>query len=199
MRIVIIAIIGLLLYGCSEEKAYSPKPRMFPKVDYPEKAFIPFNQDYCQLTFDMPAYSNISQEKLFFDETPANPCWFDLEFKNFNGNLHFSYYPIDDRKSFDELVVDAFKFVEKHDIKANYRSETAIENQYGVSGILFDIEGPVATPIQFFLSDSTDHFIRASLYFNNKVEPDSMAPIYNFVREDVLRIIETITFKSMHQ
>ena len=193
MRYSIIIMI-LLIVGCKDEGVFSPKPRMYPKVEYPEKAYTIFDEDYCELTFERPVYTEINQERSFFDEEPLHPCWFDLSFPSLNGTLHFSYYPVDDRARFDELVGDAFTFVEKHDIKANYRTETIIENDHGLSGILFDISGPVASPTQFYLSDSTDHFIRASLYFNNKVEPDSMAPIYTFVREDIERMIATMKF-----
>ena len=194
MRILSIIWVILFVLGCAGDNVYAPKPRMYPKVFYPTKEYTSFNQSYCPLTFEMPLYAQVKQEQSFFEEKPVDPCWFDLEFKDFNGNIHFSYYPVEGQKSFDDLINDAFKFVEKHDIKANFRSETSVTNQQGVSGILFDIDGPVATPIQFFLTDSTEHFIRASLYFNNKVEPDSMAPVYEFVRQDVLRIIETMRF-----
>ncbi len=188
-------LLGIIIVSaCKEDTVYTPKPRMFPKVDYPEKSYITFDQDYCAMKFQMPAYAVVEKDTAFFDEKPAHPCWFDLYMKDFNGRLHFSYYPIEGQESYDKLVGDAFEFVEKHDIKANYRQETTIENKHGLSGILFDLEGPVASPIQFFLTDSTDHFIRASVYFYNQVEPDSMAPIYDYISEDVARIIETMSF-----
>jgi gliding motility-associated lipoprotein GldD len=190
--LILVFIIGMI--GCKEEGVYSPKPRMYPKVDYPEKSYTIFNETYCEMTFERPVYTEVKQEKSFFDEDPLHPCWFDITFPSLNGKLHFSYYPIDSRERFDELVGDAFTFVEKHDIKANYRTEILIENDQGLNGILFDIDGPVASPVQFYLSDSTRHFIRASLYFNNKVEPDSMAPIHAFVKEDIERVIETMKF-----
>ena len=196
MRIIITLLVISIVVGCAGDSVFTPKPRMYPKVFYPQKAYTVFQQNYCPMTFEIPVYAEVAREQSFFEEKPLDPCWFDLEFKELNGNLHFSYYPVKGQKSFDELIDDAFKFVEKHDVKANYRSETSVRNQQGVSGILFDIEGPVATPIQFFLTDSTTHFIRASLYFNNKVEPDSMAPIYEFVRQDVLRMIETMQFNQ---
>jgi gliding motility-associated lipoprotein GldD len=143
-----------------------------------------------------PDYARIVQDTLFFDEKPINPCWFDVEFLPFNGKLHCSYYPIMDQNGFEELISDAFTFVDKHDIKANYRAETQIMGKEGTGGILFEIDGPVATPIQFFLTDSTDHFIRGSLYFNNKVNPDSMAPVHQFVTEEIKKMLETLAFKS---
>ena len=193
MRYFILTII-ILMVACKDEGVYSPKPHMYPKVNYPAKEYSTFEEDYCDMTFEKPVYTQISQERSFFEEDPLHPCWFDVNFPSLNGSLHFSYYPVESRKRFDELVGDAFTFAEKHDIKANYRTETAIDNEHGLSGILFDISGPVASPIQFFLSDSTEHFIRASLYFNNKVQPDSMAPIYSFVREDIERMIATMNF-----
>lgn len=192
-NLILILIIGIT--ACKEDGVYSPKPRMYPKVDYPEKKYTLFDEEYCEMTFDRPVYTEVKQEESFFDEKPLNPCWFNIVFPSLNGQLYFSYFPIDSRERFDELVADAFTFVEKHDIKANYRTELLIENDQGLNGILFDIDGPVASPVQFYLSDSTRHFVRASLYFNNKVEPDSMAPIYAFVKEDIERMIKTMKFK----
>ena len=193
MRYFIIVI--LVVLGCKDTGVFTPKPRMYPKINYPERSYKTFEESYCEFTFEVPMYTVTDQEQSFFEEKPLNPCWFDLEIPDLNGQLHFSYYPIESRQRFDELVSDAFTFVEKHDIKANYRSETLLDTPQGLHGILFDIDGPVASPIQFFLTDSTAHFVRASLYFNNKVEPDSMAPVYAFVREDIERMIQTMRFK----
>ena len=194
MRISIIIIIISLFTACKSDHVYRPKPRLYPKVDFPDRNYINFDEDYCQLTFNYPDYSNIKQELQFFDEKPLDPCWFDIAYPPFNGNLHCSYYPIEGENTFDKLVNDAFTFVDKHDIKANYREETVLENKYGNTGILFEIDGPVATPIQFFLTDSIDHFFRGSLYFNNKVNPDSMKVVHEFVKADILRLIETLQF-----
>ena len=96
---------------------------------------------------------------------------------------------------FDKLVKDAFKLSGKHNIKANYRDEMVIKKENHVSGIIFDIAGPVASPTQFYLTDSTNHFLRGALYFNNRVEPDSMAPIYEFIKKDIAKLIETFSWQ----
>lgn len=194
MRISIIIIILSLFVACKGDNIYSPKPRLYPKVDFPDRNYIAFSEDYCQLTFQYPDYTKIVQESQFFDEDPIDPCWFDISYPPFNGSLHCSYYPISEENNFDKLVNDAFTFVDKHDIKANYREETVLENQYGNAGILFEIDGPVATPLQFFMTDSTNHFFRGSLYFKNKVNPDSMQVVHDFVKTDILQLIETFQF-----
>lgn len=65
----------------------------------------------------------------------------------------------------------------------------------GLSGFAFEMKGPAASPFQFFLSDSTNHFFRGALYFNTQARPDSLAPVYEFVREDLMKMIETFEWK----
>ena len=78
-----------------------------------------------------------------------------------------------------------------HNKKANYIDEMRIERAGNVSGFAFVIDGPAASPFQFYLTDSTQHFLRGALYFNTQARPDSMAPIYQFVEADILKMIET--------
>lgn len=196
MKYVIIVFLLVLFVSCNQEKVYAPKPRLYPKIDFPNRAYKPFQEDYCNFSFNMPAYGHVIKDSLFFEEKPLNPCWFDIVLPPFNGRLHFSYYPISSRAEYDKLVDDAFTFVEKHDIKANYRAENTISNKYDIGGIIFEIDGPVASPIQFFLTDTTTNFLRASLYFNNKVAPDSMKVVHEWVKEDVVQLISTFQFAT---
>lgn len=184
----------LCFLGCKDE-VLTPKPHQYPKINLPEKSYQTFSDSDCNLSFEYPIYANVEKDQSFFDEAPKNPCWFDIKIPSLNGSLHCSYYPIKDRANFDKLVSDAFEMVSKHRIKANYRDENVITKPNGVSGLLFTLEGPVASPMQFFLTDSTKHFFRASLYFNSKVNPDSMKVVHDFVREDVLKMIESFEWR----
>ena len=185
----------LLLGSCSEEPSYTPKPRAYPKVEYPERAYRQFDKDYCNFTFEYPTYAEVQQDTLFFNEKPAHPCWFDLFIPAFDSRLYFSYYPINRENTFEKLKNDAFELVEWHNKKANYIQDVPIKKEGGVSGFAFVIEGPAASPFQFYLTDSTDHFLRGSLYFNTQARPDSLKPIYKFVEQDILHMIETFQWK----
>lgn len=188
----IYSVVMLFLVSCGDQELGTPKPRMYPKVDYPERNSITFDESYCSMTFDYPDYFKVNQDKYFFDSNPVDPCWFDLQSTDLNSQLHCSYIPIKDRKHFDKLVQDAFKMTSKHNQKANYRKEQLIDNkEEKVYGMIFEHEGPVASPLQFFVTDSTSNFFRGSLYFKSKVNPDSIAPVYTFVKEDVLKLIES--------
>lgn len=195
-RSLIIGIIFILLTACVDEKIYVPKPRMFPKVEYPEKGYLHFEQAYCNLSFDYPSYGEIQQDMYFFDDKPENSCWFTIQLPSLNGSLHCSYLEIDSRERFDDLVNDSYEIASKHNIKANYRDELNLTNKHGVSGLMFDISGEVASQLQFFLTDTSQHFFRASLYFNDQVNADSIAPIYEFVKTDVMHLIETFKWEK---
>jgi gliding motility-associated lipoprotein GldD len=191
-----LSLILLTMYSCVNEQVNTPKPRMYPRVIYPEQTYNKFLLDVCNFTFEKPAYAKVKTGIKFFNETSSHPCWFDLELEEFQGAIHFSYNPIEDSKSLDKFVSDAFRIVEQHNTKAEYREEVLIENPNGVNGLLFNLEGPVASPINFFLTDTTNHFVRASLYFNSSVDPDSIAPVLDFVSKDIQKILETFEWKE---
>lgn len=194
-RILCWVLLLIIVVGCGEETARAPKPRMYPRVIYPVKSFRDFDTSYCDLTFRYPVYSSFQRDSFIFEGQPVHDCWFDLKNESINTSLHCSYYQITKEKDLSALINDAFNIAGKHNIKANYRKETIIQNKNGVKGILFDIEGPVASPIQFYLTDEKSHFFRASLYFNSRVNPDSTAPVLKFVKADIDTLIASFNWK----
>ena len=86
--------------------------------------------------------------------------------------------------------------VQKHNIKASYIEEFPIQKSESVLGFAFNIEGPAASPFQFYLSDNKQHFLRGALYFNTQARPDSLAPIFNFVKEDIMKMINTFEWQE---
>ena len=193
-------IFFMLIFGlssCNEELVFTPKPRAFPKINFPERSFQEFDMDFCQFSFEYPSYAQIQKDTLFFDETPVDPCWFDLYVPVFDAKVHCSYYPIDKQNTLEKLQSDAFNLANKHNIKANYIDELPLEKPNGVSGFVFSIEGPVASPFQFYLTDQDEkHFLRGSLYFNTQSRPDSLAPVFDFMKEDLMHLINTFAWKK---
>lgn len=195
-RYIIYMTVTLLLLACTSEQAPTPKPRTYPRIDFPEKNYHNKTVDQCKFSFDIPKYAVIKKEQNFFKGDTPDPCWFDINFEGFNGKLHCSYYPINNSTSFDSLVSDAFELVGKHRIKANYRDEFRVEKENGVSGLLFELGGPVASPMQFFLTDTSHHFFRGALYFDNKVNPDSMRIVHEFIKEDISKLIDSFSWNQ---
>lgn len=192
MKLIYTFIFILLLSACGGDKVYTPKPRMYPRVMYPEKTYEVKEMDYCDFSFRVPSYMKVIQDQYFYDDKVIDPCWFDLKVRELNATLHCSYYPVTSQKALDTLINDAFKVTNKHNIKANYIEEALVYNPKDrVYGLVFDVDGPVASPVQFYLTDSTHHFFRASLYFDSKVNPDSTAPVLKFLHQDIDTLIST--------
>lgn len=160
---------------------------------YPEKAYKPFDEHYCNFTFDQPVYSVIEQDTAYFDEKPKDPCWFNISVPALNAKIYCSYYPIRSRSDFDKFVSDAFVMTNKHTVKATYIDELPVQRPADkVYGVVFNVEGPAASSYQFFLTDSTKHFLRGSLYFNTEARPDSLAPVVAFMRQDLDRMVMSL-------
>lgn len=185
----------MFIQGC-DDTIVVPKPRAYPRVDYPLKAYQPFDAGFCAFTFDQPVYAKVEQDTTFFEGKPASDCWFNLTVPELNAKIYCSYYDIRNRQDLDEYVADAFELTNKHNIKANYIDEIAIHRPDDrVHGVVFEVEGAVASSYQFFLTDSTRHFLRGALYFDTQTRPDSLAPVIQFMKADLNRMVETLKWK----
>jgi gliding motility-associated lipoprotein GldD len=152
---------------------------------FPDRIPGTINLNECPFTFDFPTYAQVNRNTTYFDEATPHPCWFDLHLPDFNADLFLSYHPISSRKDFDKLVGDSYKIANQINRRSDYMEESSIKNNRGVSGMKFLFEGAAASPIHFYLSDTTQHFVKGALYYNEKVRPDSLLPATEFIMEDI--------------
>ncbi len=190
----------LQLLGCREEPIYYPKPRAFPKFSLPEREYARFDINYCNFSFEFPRYMRFEQDTLFINQATKHSCWFNLHMPALNGDIHFTYTDISGdslpQKIF-KVYRDAYKMSEEHNPKASQNEDLIINRpDRRVYGVLYNIEGYVASPFQFVLTDSSRHALRASLYFRNRPNPDSLAPIVEFVKSDMMGILNSFEWKN---
>jgi len=179
----------LVITGNSCRKAYTPRPRTYVRIDFPEKEYILYDSTapYC---FEYPIYANVVPDL----SGKKNPYWFNVIFPSLNGRIYLSYMNINN--DLDDLIRDSREFVYKHTIKADQISENPVyDNERNIYGILYDIKGNTASSVQFFVTDSTRHFLRGALYFNTQPDKDSLSPVIQFVREDIIHLINTLGWK----
>lgn len=191
------ALVVLLLGLTACEQDYVPKPRAFYRIEFPEKGYKQLKND-CPYTFEYPNYAEVVPDMKGDEQF----CWLNINYKPFNANLHISYKPIIEEDDIQFLINDAYTFVEKHNIKAERITEERIENQqYDAGGLLFRIGGNTASNLQFFLTDTTRNFLRASLYFNCEPNKDSLAPVVEFIEKDIEHLFKTFewTGKSIEE
>lgn len=188
---ILLATVAYLFYQYQSFKDYVPKPKAYHQIILPKKEYRKGVINPCPFNFEYPKYAKILKDSLYFNEKQINPCWLDVKFKNLNGTIHLSYEAINSEKDFIKFINDAHKLTYKHTIKAESIEERKVTTKNNVGGLIYDVEGNAASNIQFYLTDTNNHFIRGSLYFNNLPNADSIAPVVKFVKEDMIHLIQT--------
>jgi gliding motility-associated lipoprotein GldD len=170
-------------------KSYTPKPIAYHRIDFPEKEYRIYQSD-CPYSFEYPLYAVIVVDTTGYSE----PCWINIVFPEYAGTVHISYKKVND--NLNTYIEDTHKYAFKHDIKADAIEQRTFHiDSTDVHGILYDIKGNVASSVNFFVTDSNNHFIRGSLYFYTTPDKDSLAPVIRFFREDIVHMIKTMKWK----
>ena len=176
------------LTACNED--YVPKQKAYFRITLPEKKYERFTSSMCPFSFDTPVYSQVVPDK----KKKSDACWFNVEFPQFKGTLYLSYKSV--HNDLKKYIEDSHTLSMKHISRASGLQEQVIENySKKVYGIYYDVKGNAASSIQFYLTDSSANFIRGALYFYAVPNRDSLAPVLNFVEEDVKHLIESFSWK----
>ncbi|HRS38733.1 MAG TPA: gliding motility lipoprotein GldD [Bacteroidia bacterium] len=178
---------ALLLSGCDEP--YNPKPRGYFRITLPEKQYALWESPGCPFGSELPSYVQVIPDT----SAEAEPCWMNLEFPDFKATVYLTYKPVNG--NLNRYIEDSRTYAYKHVTKASGIDEIILHEQPGVSGLLYKVKGNAASPLQFWLTDSTAHFIRGSLYFYAVPNPDSIAPVFDFVQSDVQHFLERFHWK----
>ncbi len=190
-RLIIILAISIFFLGTIGcKKKYTPKPLGYHRIEFPEKTYTQYAND-CPFVFEYPEYSKIVK-----DTTQTKyPCWFNIIFPEFDGTIHLSYRQINN--NLDKYIEDSRTFAYKHTVKAESISEQFYRKpQHNVYGLMYTINGNVASNVQFFLTDSNEHFIRGALYLMTEPNKDSLKPVIDFLKKDIVHFIETFKWEN---
>ncbi|NNC86338.1 MAG: gliding motility lipoprotein GldD [Bacteroidia bacterium] len=189
-KISVIAIVLVLLfsvYAC--ENNYYPKPRGYFRIDFPVKEYKDYSPENCPFSFKIPSYATVASDTFGLVE----PCWFDLVYPEFSAKVHLSYKELNN--NFFKHAKDTEKLVYKHAAKADAIDPYIVTPNADVTGMIYEIGGNAASSVQFFVSDSTNHFLRGALYFNCSPNEDSLAPVIQFIQKDIEALIATTRWK----
>jgi gliding motility-associated lipoprotein GldD len=180
--------ISFLLTGCG--KSSIPRPYGYFRVDLPKHAYRTIDTLGLPYRFDLP-----KNAILISRATPSEKYWVDIYYPKLNASIYCSFKPV--KGNLIDLLEETRKIVYKHSVRADGIGEKVFEHpEKNVHGILYDLAGNTASSVQFVLTDSTQHFFRGALYFNNVPNKDSIAPMSNYIREDVVRIMESFEWKK---
>ncbi len=188
--LIIIFSIASISCGDDDEEVFIPKPKGFPRIYFPEKSYRMYDS-LCPYSFEIPTYAFIDNDR----HKGADPCWININFPKYNAQIHLSYKTV--TNNLDTFLSDSRDFAIKHQIKATGLDETIIiRDSSKVFGLVYDIGGNTASNVQFYLTDSTHHFMRGALYFNVVPNIDSLKIVVDYLRKDIVHMIQTFEWKG---
>lgn len=174
----------------NEDELITPKPRAFYSLSFPKKEYRKFENE-CPFTFEVPKYSVVEPSR----DKHTQPCWLDVKYPLYKAQLYLSYGEV--KNNLPQYLNDARELAVRHQVKASgLQQQVILRDSERVYGLLYDIEGNTASALQFYLTDSTKHFLRGSLYFNCPPNIDSLKIVIDYLRQDVLHMIQTFQWKD---
>lgn len=182
--ITFLAMIMLLLLSFSCKNDVVPKPSGYLRLDYPVAKYVNFENE-CPFAFEINSDAIIKGEK---------DCGVTISYPKMKATIYLTYKPVNN--NIDKLLRDAQKLTYEHVIKADDILEQPYLNPgKKVYGMFYQVDGNAATNSQFYVTDSTKHFVTGSVYFYAKPNFDSIMPAASYVKNDMQRLMETLKWK----
>ncbi len=170
--------------------------------------YLPKPLGYNRLTLHPPVYRSLpdtlpytfeysQHAKLFLDTTNSERYWIEIYYPEIKANVHITFKRLENKeKLLRELMNDAYTLVAKHQIKAYAIDEVIIKTTSGRTAIVAELDGEVPSQMQFTITDSTQNFLRGALYFNTKVNNDSLQPAIEYMKKDIMHMINTFDWNK---
>ena len=177
-------LLVFLFSSCKEDVL--PKPKAYLNLEYPTVTYqkVEVAKPY---SFEVSSSANSIELPKF---------WSQIKYPKLKATIEITYRPV--KNNLIELVVESEKLVYKHAVKAEGISTKNFENfETRVFGSMQEISGNAASQIQFHLTDSTHNFIKGALYFYAKPNYDSILPAVDYLKKDIIRLIETLEWKKI--
>ena len=180
-----------LLAACTAAPDFTPKPKGYNRIDLPPHR-------YQELGGGHPYAFEYSQEAVIKRDSSymAQPHWLNVYYPKLHANVQITYMDVQrDRRLYNKMMEDARKLTGKHEIKATAIDERILKTPSGMRASVFELSGEVPSQFQFYTTDSTHHFLRGALYFQTATANDSLAPVIEYVKTDMVRMINTLRYK----
>ena len=184
-------LLFVLCFSCGKD--HTPKPHAHLRLEYPEP-------DYVNTSLDLPFSfeKNKLAENIKTRKIPGtdNSYGVDVEYPALRGTIYLTYKAIKSEEKLINYLRDAQNFTQKHTQKADEIAERPyLNSERKVYGMFYEVGGNAASQSQFYVTDSTNHFLTGSLYFYIKPNYDSILPAASYLQRDIQRIMESVIWK----
>jgi gliding motility-associated lipoprotein GldD len=194
-KILMFPVLLTCLAGCRESSV--PKPAGYFRIDLPKREYVLFDGfkekgNDLPFSFEYPAYGRLSTA----GDNKNERGWLNIDFPFYKARIYLTYKEIN--KNFESLMDQTYTMnVKNHISKADAINEQVFSNPgRRVFGILYDLKGNTASAVQFYVTDSVRNYLRGSLYFAAEPDADSLEPVINFFRGDIVHLIETLKWQN---
>ncbi len=182
MKYSFILLLAALLGACGGNVL--PKPKAMLTLEFPEQEYSNYSNT-CPYYFDKNTLAIPNLEK---------GCAMVLDYPEMKAAIYLTYKPVD--QDLNTLLADAQKLSYEHVIKAdNITEQPFINTRDNVYGMFYEVTGNAASQSQFYVTDSTAHFLTGSLYFYAKPNYDSIYPAAVYLQQDIRKIMESLHWK----
>ena len=180
------------LVACSSQVDYVPKPRAYNRIDLPQATYQTLDDEY-PYYFEYSKHAHIRPDS----SSIAEPYWIHINYPKFRADVQLTYKSVQsDPRFFAEYIDDSHNLINKHMIKASSIEESILKTPLGKTAAVYELEGEVPSQFQFYISDSTTHFLRGALYFRTAIKNDSLAPVIDFIKKDIIHLLNTCQWRE---
>lgn len=184
-----VTLIIFMFFGCGDKTA--PKPFAYPHIDNGATKYSPHNQRSFPLTFDIA--NNAKSQSDTLREENKNFSWINIIYPQYNATIYCTYIKAEGKKLDSEKKRSRELVYVHSQMASNIEALHYSDSTRNIEADIYTLKGRVATPLQFVATDKSSFIFRGSLYFNNEVNIDSVAPIIEYIKEDIAVMIESIT------
>lgn len=179
----------ILLTSCQQE--YLPKPLGYNRLLLPDHEYVSL-PDTLPYTFEYSRHATLLADTSRIREN----FWIEIYYPALKSNIHITYKAVHNTKLLKEFLDDSYTLTAKHQIKAYAINEVITKTPSGKTAVIAELEGEVPSQFQFTITDSSRNFVRGALYFNTKVANDSLAPAIEYMKQDIMQMINTLQWKN---
>ena len=186
----LLACLTLAACGSSDQAEYVPKPKGYPRIDLPVASYVPIEPGH-PYQFDVNKIARVLPDTF----KRAEPHWIFVYYPTLKATVQLTYKPVQNLDNLRGMLADAYKLTAKHNVKAYSINQQRVQLRSGLSASLITLVGEVPTQFQFITTDTTRHFLRGALYFDTATANDSLAPVIDYVKADMMRMLNTLKWK----
>ncbi len=183
-------LITILISGCTKD--YQPKPKGYNRLFLPALEYR-LSPDSLPYQFEYSTAARLLRDSSWVSEK----YWIEIYYPELKANIHITYKKLNNKEEFlKALLNDSYNLTSKQQIKASAIDELITVTPSGKTAVIAEIAGEVPTQLQFTMTDSSRNFLRGALYFNTRVQNDSLAPAIEFMKKETLHFINTLQWKN---